>query len=247
MSIRVLLADDQIPWDNEEKDGRVRSEIIAEIGEILRQKNKDPAKAYEEDRVWFKDLIRYLEVQRTYDVEKVREYYEVDKWIEDADSFDVIVIDLSWTGDHRLPRGERSDVGLLLIKKIRQKHPNVPIVAFSQNYESRTELMDRVTNLNAFPLQKNYSHVDRQALASAIEFLSRERQFSDIGAPDKQTTVGRTPWDILASVPKKFIPIVFAAVLGAIFLGAYINTEPGDTVFVFGVPLYTKADSALPD
>jgi len=237
MAIRVLLADDQIPWNDEALDDRVKSEIVAEIGEKLRKKGKDPKVAYEQDRAWFTELIQYLSVKQGYDLTFEREYTGAEKRIRDKDRFDVIVIDLSWTGDHTLPRGERSNIGLKLIDDVAPHKSGIPVIAFSQNFESDSELMGLVTKRNAFPLQKHYSHVDYQALSSAIAYLTRESETHPSKAP---TSVGRTFWDVFSSLPRIAIPIGLLVVLAVVLGFAHVNTKPGDTVKAFGVPLYTK-------
>lgn len=241
MPIRVLLADDQIPWDDAVLDERVKSEIVAEIGQKLRERGKDPTNAYEQDRAWFTELIEYLSVKQGFELTFEREYFGAEKRIRDGDNFDVVVIDLSWTGDHRLPRGERSNVGLKLIDEVAPHTSGVPVIAFSQNFEADPELMALVTKRNAFPLQKHYSHVDYQALSSAIAYLTRESLVSQTEDPfNEPASVGRTFWDVFSSLPRIAIPIGLVVLFVAVLGSAHVNTKPGDTVKAFGIPLYTK-------
>jgi CheY-like chemotaxis protein len=242
MSIRVLLADDQVPWDDAALDDRVRSEIVAEKGEELRKKGKDPLVVYEEDKVWFKQLIHYLCVKQGYTVTFARQFEDADRQISERNSFDVIVIDLSWTGDSKLPRGQRSNVGLKLIKAVTERNPDIPVIAFSQNFESDSELMGLVTKQNGFPLQKHYSQLDFQALASAIAYMTRNSRPAggEAGTTASSVGVGKTFWDVLSTLPRVAIPIALAIVLIAVWGFAHVNTPPGDSVKAFGIPLYTK-------
>ncbi len=47
--IRVLFADDQLPYDQTEQNSSVKDAILQEIGDKLRAANKDPELAFSND------------------------------------------------------------------------------------------------------------------------------------------------------------------------------------------------------
>jgi hypothetical protein len=173
--MKLLFADDQIPWDDEERDNRVLAEIKVEKAEYFKNRGKTVESAYDEDREWISDLIQFLKTQLVPKCEIIteQEYDSAKKRIENKEEISVAIIDLSWTGDYRLPRGKRSNVGTELIHLLKSNNSDAIVIAFSQNYSSQPALMDKIVQMGAFPLQKTYTEVDKQALASVIAFFSK--------------------------------------------------------------------------
>lgn len=170
MSLRIVLADDQIPWNVESKDKLVKEEILAQIGDKLREKGKDPGECYEEDKAWFQKLVNYLETK--FEATYVREYEEAERIFENGNEFDVAIVDLSWTGDPSREGKTRDNIGLKLLEKLAHLDKRIPVIAFSQNFEKDRELMSSVLEHGALPLQKYYDDTGCQALASAIKYVA---------------------------------------------------------------------------
>lgn len=174
MTIRVLFADDQIPWDKEADNDKVRQEIARE----LRNKISDVDAAYEQDRKWFSELIDSLETQGL-EIIPARTYSEAEQKILKNRDFDVAIIDLSWTGDRRLKSDEKKNAGLKLIDLMARENElsdrYVPVIAFSQNYKQQSLLVATVLEMTALPVQKEYSEVGHRTLAAAVKLLAKLR------------------------------------------------------------------------
>jgi hypothetical protein len=175
--IRVLFADDQFPYDQNEQNSSVKAAILEEIGDKLRDANKDPELAFSEDLSWFQGLRQHL--SERFEVVPARTFAEAKSVLHRRDEFDVAVIDLSWSGDSQLPLGKRHNVGIELLEILQEqnnKHEGYkPVLAFSQNFEKDAQLMSLVLNTGALPVPKIYSETGYQALASAILYLAKVR------------------------------------------------------------------------
>jgi len=185
MSIRVILADDQIPWNIDSKDEIVKKEILAQIGEKLIKMGKDPEQCYEDDKEWFQELVNYLETK--FELTYVREFEEAERLFVKPEEFDVAVVDLSWTGDSTRKENPRENIGLKLLETLAKSNPVMPVIAFSQNFEKDRELMSSVLEHGALPLQKYYDGTGHQALASAIKYVS----FKNITGQKKELDPGK--------------------------------------------------------
>lgn len=242
--IRILFADDQIPWNDPAKDESVFDAINQEKGEVLKALGKDPREAFEEDKKWFGGLLHYLESTHSLKIDSERVYRNAAERLTDPSRYSAAVIDLSWSGDGTLPLGKRSNVGLQLIDMVNKSGRPIPVIAFSQNFAANRELMAQVTQRNAFPMQKNYNQLDYQALGAAILYLTRH-QSTNVDVPSSSDEdvkqVGRTFWDFVAELPKALIPLTLIGLFVAALAFAQANTQPGELVKVFGIPTYLKA------
>ena len=93
--IRVLFADDQLPYDQPERNASVKAAILEEIGDKLRAANKDPELAFAQDLAWFQGLRQHLEER--FEVVPARTFADATAALHKRDKFDIAVIDLSWT------------------------------------------------------------------------------------------------------------------------------------------------------
>ena len=175
--IRVLFADDQLPYDQTDRDSSVKEAILNEIGDKLRAANKDPERAYSEDLRWFQGLRQHLDER--FKVIPARTFAEAKDALHRREEFDVAVIDLSWSGDAQLPPGKRHNIGIDLLEILQKQNSEYPgykpVLAFSQNFEKDPQLMGLVLDRGALPVPKIYSETGYQALASAISFLAKVR------------------------------------------------------------------------
>jgi hypothetical protein len=175
--IRVLFADDQLPYDQAEQNSSVKQAILEEIGDKLRAANKDPERAYAEDFAWFQGLRQHLDER--FEVIPARTFADASAALHKRDRFDIAVIDLSWSGDAQLPKGKRHNVGIELLEILREQNDKdqgfKPVLAFSQNFERDPQLMSLVLDRGALPVPKMYTHTGHQALASAISYLAKVR------------------------------------------------------------------------
>jgi len=184
MVTRILFADDQIPWDKDADNEKVRQEIAKELA----GKIPDVSAAYEQDKRWFADLIDSLTTQGV-EVSPARTYSEAEQKIKRPKDFDVAIVDLSWTGDRRLKSDEKKNAGLKLLDLISKQNEQgddyTPVIAFSQNYKTQPLLVATVLEMGALPIQKEYSEVGHRTLAAAVKLLAKLRP-----AANKTSRVG---------------------------------------------------------
>ena len=150
MVTRVLFADDQIPWDKDADNEKVRQEIAKELA----GKIPDVSAAYEQDKCWFAELIDRLTTQGV-EVSPARTYSEAEQKIKRPKDFDVAIVDLSWTSDRRLKSDEKKNAGLKLLNLISKQNAQgddyTPVIAFSQNYKTEPLLVATVLEMGALP------------------------------------------------------------------------------------------------
>ncbi len=250
MPVRVLLADDQVPWDDPARDERVLAEIEREKGEALRAAGKDPRAAWDQDRAWFAGLIQCLENDFGFEVIREASFERARLRAASAEpDFDIAVIDLSWSGDGDLPHGRRSNVGFQLIDLLSPRTSGLPVIAFSQNFHEQRELMLQATARGALAMQKTYKPIDYQTLGSAILFLTSDARLWTTGAPaaaqekggaKRAGQAGSTPWDLMRDLPRPYLLALLPAALLIVLALAHLSTEPGKAVKMFGVALYER-------
>jgi CheY-like chemotaxis protein len=174
MATKVLFADDQIPWEKEADNDKVLQELIKELGGKL----ANVPDAYGHDKLWFRELIDSLKAQGLQLI-LVRTFSEAEQRISQAADYDVAIIDLSWTGDRKVPSHEKKSAGLTLIDKIAAKNEQsgryTPVIAFSQNYKDQPLLVATVLEKSALPIQKEYTEVGHRTLAAAVKLLAKLR------------------------------------------------------------------------
>jgi hypothetical protein len=180
MQIRVLFADDQIPYENKADNDRVRKTIVDE----LEDKIPNVDEAYREDYEWFQALLNHLSKIQGLEIIPARTYFAAEKLIRESDKFDVAVIDLSWTGDPNLESQQKRNAGLKLIKELSEQNristPYKPTIAFSQNFKDDFELVATMLENDALPIQKTYSEVGHRTLSAAIKLLARLKPLEDL-------------------------------------------------------------------
>ena len=93
MGLRVLFADDQIPSDDAEANQAAKDEIVRVLG----SKVPDIETLFEEDHQWFTGLVDFLETVEGCDVLKAKTVAIATEMIDNPDTFDVAIIDMSWS------------------------------------------------------------------------------------------------------------------------------------------------------
>ena len=177
--LRILLADDQVPWDTDAEDERTKAEIRREFAVVKPDVNVD--EAFAEDHAWFTGLLAYLEQTKGETVIRARTFEEARQHIENPRDLDVAIVDLSWWGDYTLPQGKshRHNLGLkLLLGAADPNRPKVPIVSLSQNFSDDFELMSTALERGALPVPKNYQapKLGYRTLYAAVQYLTRDRR-----------------------------------------------------------------------
>jgi hypothetical protein len=173
-SIRILLADDQLPWDDDAKDERVKAEIRRVFATAKPEIDVD--KKFPEDKAWFTGLLKFLERAKGEKLTLARTFAEAETHIENYRDFDVAILDLSWWGDANL-EGQRENRGLdLLLDKDHKKRSNIPIVCLSQNFKKDFHLVYTVCDRGAFPVQKDYTKLGHEMIYGAIRYLAKHRR-----------------------------------------------------------------------
>lgn len=188
MAVRVVFADDQVPSENVRQNDLARDEIVRE----LRPTRPNVEADYEQDEVWFRGLINYLEVHEGFTIIRAKTIFEAESKLQKREDYDVAVIDLSWFGDPNCPVDKR-DAGLRLLrlaaKANRGSDSHKPVIAFSQNFRTDFELVTRVRELGALPVQKDYSESGHRILGAAIRLLSDPLQGPFVEQRKSETTV----------------------------------------------------------
>jgi CheY-like chemotaxis protein len=174
MVTRVLFADDQIPWERDTDNDKVRQEIVKELGNKLPNVNE----AYEQDKRWFTDLIDSRKTQGL-ELNLARTFSEAEQKIKQSTEYEVAIIDLSWSGDRRLKSADKKNAGLKLIDQLAAQNESgnryTPVIAFSQNYKEQPLLVATVLEKAALPVQKEYSELGHRTLAAAVKLLAKLR------------------------------------------------------------------------
>ena len=177
--LRILFADDQLPWPTDMENERTKEEIRREFG--LAKPDIDVDAAFAEDYAWFTGLLAYLEQTKGETVIRARTFDEARQHIENPRGLDVAIVDLSWWGDYTLPQGasHRHNQGLkLLAETVDTNRPGVPLISLSQNFKDDFELMSTVLERGALPVPKNYERPELgyRALYAAVQYLTRGRK-----------------------------------------------------------------------
>jgi hypothetical protein len=201
MPIRVLFADDQLPFNDPVQDAAVREEICKEFEIHRGRKPSATAEGFEDDYSFFSNLLKFLVSGRGVKVTKVRSFDEAKSLIESYDpkkigadeTIDAAIIDLSWWGDKTLNSGYegRHNKGFELLDCAQAKFERqgifIPCIAYSQNFYEDPAIMGEVLKRGAMPIPKVNRKEDKQekremgyqALFSAIEHLKRFQPIND--------------------------------------------------------------------
>lgn len=176
--LRILLADDQVPWDTDAENQRTKEEIRREFAVAKPHVNVDVA--FEDDYRWFTGLLAYLEQTKGETVIRARTFEEARQRLENPRELDVAIVDLSWWGDYTLLPGasERQNRGReLLPGAVDANRSKIPIVSLSQNFSDDFELMSTVLERGALPVPKNYQarELGYRALYAAVQYLTKNQ------------------------------------------------------------------------
>jgi CheY-like chemotaxis protein len=175
MTVRVLLADDQVPSDSDEENKNTKEEIVRELGAKL----PNVEHVYEENHRWYQGLLDYLSNRQNATIIKVKTIAHAQSALKVRDSYDVAIIDISWHGDRNLTSGRRGDAGLKLLQTLaldnRESKDPKALIAFSQNFETDLELVATVLECGALPIQKDYQkpQLCYRTLTAAVKLLAR--------------------------------------------------------------------------
>lgn len=180
--LRILLADDQVPWDTDAENQRTKAEIRREFAVVKPHINVDVA--FQDDYGWFTGLLAYLEQTKGETVIRARTFEEARQHLDNPRGLDVAIVDLSWWGDYTLLPGpsQRHNRGLkLLPEAVDAKRSKIPIVSLSQNFSDDFELMSTVLERGALPVPKNYQarELGYRTLYAAVQYLTRSRTRDD--------------------------------------------------------------------
>ena len=217
MSIRVLFADDQLPYDrNDDANADVKKQILTEISEKLRARGLDPEEAFAEDYEWFRGLLTYM--GERFSVTPYRRFAEARAAVSNRGEFDVAIVDLSYTGDGDLAPEDRHNAGLELLDILKAENDAgdkgyKPVIAFSQNFRDDPELMGVALKKGALPVPKIYNHTGYQSVSSAVEYLVAVRP------PDSETV---DPQVRIARLKGRTAIITTAITAGLALVGAIV-------------------------
>ena len=173
--LRILLADDQVPWDTDEENERTKAEIRREFA--IAKPNVDVDVAFPKNFAWFNGLLAYFERTKGETIIRARTFNEAKRHLKNPRDLDVAIVDLSWWGDYTLRRGasKRHNRGLKLLQVAADvTRSKTPIVSLSQEFSTDIELMKTVLDLGALPIPKNYDarKLCYRTLYAAVRYLS---------------------------------------------------------------------------
>jgi hypothetical protein len=212
--MRVLFADDQIPSSIDAENEICKQELRKELSGKL--PNFDSA--YRADYEWFTELVRYLSVDKGFELTTARTFSAAMALAQKRDDYDVAVIDLSWTGDPGVVPGEKRNSGLRILRAIAQGNKTTgrykPTIAFSQNYQKDHGLFAEVLEAGALPIPKDYTDTGQRSVGAAIELMGLR---TDTGTPSAtkrwdQVSIG----EILKSLSIAQLWSVVLAAVGAL-------------------------------
>jgi CheY-like chemotaxis protein len=202
MTVRVLLADDQVPSDSAEENQNTKEEILRELGAEL----PNVEHRYEEDHQWYQGLLDYLSNRQNVTIIKAKTIAHAQSALKVRDSYDVAIIDISWHGDRNITSGKRSDAGLKLLQTLahdnRESKDPKALIAFSQNFKNDLELVATVLEYGALPIQKDYDEPQLcyRTLAAAVKLLAGVHANPEVEARDvANRTVKQLLVDLKAS------------------------------------------------
>jgi TIR domain len=178
--LKILLADDQIPWPTDAENDRTKGEICREFAIAKPKVNVE--KAFPKGFKWFTGLLNYLEKTKGVFVVRARTFDQAtDSLLNNPVELDVGIVDLSWWGDYTRPHGEgeRLNLGLELLKEAAvAERRTVPLICLSQNFKDDFELISTVLDLGALPVPKDYKcpKLGYQMIYAAVQYLARNRR-----------------------------------------------------------------------
>jgi hypothetical protein len=91
MAVRVVFADDQVPSENDRKNEQARAEIVRELKSTRPNIEAD----YEQNRIWFSDLLSYLQHREGLKVIPAKTVAEAESKLRKREDYDVAIIDIS--------------------------------------------------------------------------------------------------------------------------------------------------------
>jgi hypothetical protein len=213
MAVRVVFADDQVPSEDARQNEFARDEIIRVKG----PKDPDIEAKYREDDKWFRDLIRFLEDREGFTIIRAKTKSEAESKLRQGE-YDVAVVDISWFGDQNVTSG-KEDAGLELLtlaaelnrgSKLRR-----PVIAFSQNFATDFELVAKVSDRGALPIQKYYSESGHRILGAAIKVLSDPVKGPVVERRTSEPTV-KELFELVGGLPYYKLGTMLAAVAGIV-------------------------------
>lgn len=219
MGVRVVFADDQIPSEDAEQNKRARDVIVSELKPTRENVEAD----YEQDDRWFRGLISYLQDREGFKIIPAKTISQAEIQLQKRKDYDVAVVDMSWFGDPDVKSGSKRDAGLELLRLVdnanRESSDRKSVIAFSQNFEKDFELVGKVRELGALPIQKNYGESGHRILGAAIRLLSDPVQGPLLDRRPSEMTVKQVLRLFGNLRPGQLWSLLSA--LGAIFAGVF--------------------------
>jgi hypothetical protein len=167
-ALRVLFADDEIPYGNARDDAR-RAQILTHDPSVDDER-------YDMVTREMRSAVIALEAAG-FDVTVGRSISESLRLIA-REEFDVAIIDLGWWGDGEVDVDKRPAAGWQLIRALdaraeRTKQQRPPTIMYSMRYLDDNALTMEAVNGGTLPLPKNYTDASHQTLVAAVEYLGR--------------------------------------------------------------------------
>jgi hypothetical protein len=192
--LRILLADDQVPWDTDEKNNRTKAEIRREFA--VEKPDVDVDVAFQNDFAWFSGLLVYLEQTKGETIIRARTFNEASQRLDNSRDLDVAIVDMSWWGDPNLDPGvsARHNIGHKLLPEAADAtRSKTPIIALSQNFSNDFELMSTVLERGALPIPKP----DTRNLTSHAKELSYRTLYAAVRYLSLANSCSRGNWRLI--------------------------------------------------
>jgi CheY-like chemotaxis protein len=165
MSLQILFADDQIPDDQIDKK---------DLDSYLKNKYPNSPSGFRNACKAMRETVQRLR-NAGFNVETSNNY---ESTIKKGDQiyYDLIIMDLGWTGDKQLSNQDSHYYGWNICEEIKKiniekKRSESLIIMFSQRFMESPELSRVAAQKGYLPVFKDYGETSNEALIASIKFI----------------------------------------------------------------------------
>lgn len=228
-SLRILVADDQIPPEDLSEQA-FREKIIAQYGDTQQCRN------FLKQCAFMGGIVQSLR-DVGYHVTPARFHSDARRIINENE-FDLAIIDLGWYMDDSLPETTRPAAGWSLCEELDEKdersHRRTPQIIFSSRFPTEPELSREAARRQKLPVFKEATDIVRNSLIAAVGFVDATL------AAQRAANIGMKlfgPRPLSQKLPNQTILNIHSAAIEANLAGARLALLSGiDKSIVDGIP-----------